>query len=343
MCCLAFLLVACNQPLSTSAPGGAITVSSGGSPGTGGARTSGGTGGAPAATSACSTACFSGQTCSAGACVVCDGFVMPNPASAGLPNRASYVAAAGMVTDAVTGLTWEQTPTPSTYDQPSAEEYCASNRTGGLSTWRLPTALELVSLLDFTVPFPAAAIDAEVFPATPAEKFWTSTPYLGPRAGPPANAYVIDFGYGRTDSSPVTGDDVAIRVRCVTAFPQCYSPPRFTVTGTASEGTVTDAATKLVWQRGFGTAMTWAAAQLICTKAALRLPSVKELQTIVDYDVPVPETTIDTTLFPNTPNEYFWTSSAAAGLPGRAWIVSFSAGATFTVPSDDKCWVRCVK
>jgi hypothetical protein len=70
---------------------------------------------------------------------------------------------------------------------------------------------------------------------------------------------------------------------------------------------------------------------------------MKELQTIVDYTVPVPEGAIDTAVFPKTPADYFWTSSPVAGSPGKAWIVSFSSGATFTIPTGDIWRVRCVR
>lgn len=334
------------SPLTVGAPGSAGAMSAGGGPGGDGGQSDRGTGGASAGSSACKTHCPSGQTCSAGKCALCDGFVMPNPASAALPNPASYAVAAGVVTDMVTGLRWEQNPPSDGYVQPTAATYCANNRTGGLSSWRLPTVIELVSLLDFTVPFPATSIDGSAFPNTAAEKFWTSTAFLLPGSDRIENAYVLDFGYSRTDSSALTGADVAVRVRCVAppaGGPSCYPPPRFTVTGTASAGTVADASTKLVWQRGFSSAMTWESAKRYCSNAPFRLPTLKELQTIVDYTIPIPETTINATAFPKTPNDYFWTSSPAAGLPGKAWIVSFSSGATFTMPTGDSWRVRCVK
>ena len=335
------------------APGTGGLAGSSSTTGTGGAQTggvgAGGRGGAGAGTGVCATTCPSGQTCNAGKCAVCGGFVMPNPAAAALPNPASYdTSVAGVVTDRVTGLTWEQTATPGTFDQPTAASYCTNNRTGGLSGWRLPTVTELVSLVDFTVPLPGATIDGAAFAGTAADKFWTSTPYLDPSIAEPANAFVVDFGYGRTDSSPVIGDGIAIRARCVVPSavrgPSCYSPPRFIVAGTGTSATVTDASTKLVWQRGFsGTTMAWDAAKNYCSKASLRLPSTKELQTIVDYTVRSPGPTIDTTVFPKTPADYFWTSSPVAGSPGKAWIVSFSSGATFTIPTGDTWWARCVR
>ena len=43
---------------------------------------------------------------------------MSNPVASALPNPASYDSSvAGVVTDTVTGLTWEQTAAPDTYDQ----------------------------------------------------------------------------------------------------------------------------------------------------------------------------------------------------------------------------------
>jgi hypothetical protein len=252
------------------------------------------------------------------------------------------------VTDAVTGLTWEQAAAPGTYEQPTAASYCAANRTAGIAGWRLPTITELVSLVDFTVPSPGPTIDGATFPGTPGEKFWTSSPYLGPSAGPPADAYVVDFEYGATDSSPVTGADVAVRARCVVPSAArgagCYAPPRFTVAGTGSSATVTDASTKLLWQRAASaTAMTWGGAKTTCARASLRLPSMKELQTIVDHTIPAFEVTIDTAIFPKTPADYFWTSSPFAGSPDKAWVVSFSSGATFAIPTDDAWRVRCVR
>ena len=349
--CLAGL-VACvgnTDPLSMSTPQTADAMNAGGAPGTVGVPTGGGGAGGQGGAGVCATTCPSGQTCNAGKCAVCGGFVMSNPVASALPNPASYdTSVAGVVTNTVTGLTWEQTATPGTSDQPTAASYCTNNRTGGLSGWRLPTVTELISLVDFTVPFPTASIDGVAFPGTAADKFWTSTPYLGPSGGPPANAFVIDFGYSRTDSSPVTGNDVAVRVRCVVPSavrgPSCYAPPRFIVAGTGTSATVTDASTKLVWQRSFSAnTMTWDAAKTFCSKTSLRLPSWSELQTIVDYTVPVPEGAIDTAVFPKTPADYFWTSSPAAGIPGKAWIVSFSSGATFTIPTGDTWRVRCVR
>src|SRR5450432_4196895 len=72
----------------------------------------------------------------------CAAFPMPNPASAGLPNLASYTSNAdGTITDEVTGLVWEGAVDPTLYMQDGAIAHCAAKGGG----WRLPTRLELVS------------------------------------------------------------------------------------------------------------------------------------------------------------------------------------------------------
>src|SRR5262245_47793214 len=60
------------------------------------------------------------------------------------------------VRDNETGLVWEQSPdprfhhwgtTPETFGRDSAPFYCAQNRVGGRYGWRLPSFVELASLL----------------------------------------------------------------------------------------------------------------------------------------------------------------------------------------------------
>src|SRR5690606_15571070 len=74
---------------------------------------------------------------------------MPHPVESGLPHPASYdTSQANVVVDNVTGLMWQREPSES---QPyeDAASYCGELATGGFCDWRLPTRIELVSLVDF--------------------------------------------------------------------------------------------------------------------------------------------------------------------------------------------------
>jgi len=57
-----------------------------------------------------------------------------------------------------------------------------------------------------------------------------------------------------------------------------------------------------------------------------RLPTVKELSTIVDSSIPYPGPTINTAYFPNTVSSYYWSSTTNAYYPFYAWGVDFGGG-----------------
>jgi hypothetical protein len=131
---------------------------------------------------------------------------MPEPASAGLPNPANYtVNVDGTVRDNVTGLTWQRDVPASTYTWDQAKTYCASLSLAGTG-WRLPSRIELVSLVDFTRYNPA--IDTTAFPNTPSVWFWTSSAVAGSSGGAWYVAFYNGYTYG-------TGVGSYSRVRCV--------------------------------------------------------------------------------------------------------------------------------
>jgi hypothetical protein len=91
--------------------------------------------------------------------------------------------------------------------------------------------------------------------------------------------------------------------------------------------------------------MTWADAGTYCASAGsgFRLPTVKELSSIVDFTVASPGPAINPTAFPNTSNAGFWTSSPWNGSAGYAWDVSFYDGSAETDMVGDVQNVRCVR
>jgi hypothetical protein len=234
---------------------------------------------------------------------------MPNPASLGLPNPSAYTANAdGTVTDQVTSLTWEGTADPGFYSQAQAAAYCA-NKSGG---WRLPTRIELVSLLDFSTN-PNITINQAYFPNTYPGPYWASSVSVFPSSSSLGPFWTVDFGSGRTEYDTGT----ALRsVRCVLALapPHCY-PTHYQV---QPGGLVLDLFTGLTWQQRIINDRPSSPALSDCG-TGWRLPSLNELQTIVDDTRAFPS--IDETAFPNTPYDDFATSFGS-------WVVNFDAGAT---------------
>ena len=117
---------------------------------------------------------------------------------------------------------------------------------------------------------------------------------------------------------------------------------------TIDHGAVTDVKTKLTWQQATSsTTYTQADAASACATLSLngggwRLPTVKELVTLVDVSV-ASGPTIDSTAFPDTPSGPFWSSTSSAEAAGVAWAVYFSGGNAYSDEVSNSDYVRCVR
>lgn len=83
----------------------------------------------------------------------------------------------------------------------------------------------------------------------------------------------------------------------------------------------------------------------LCGYTDWRLPTAKELQTIVDYGAPNTVNSIVADWFPNLANvnnSSFWTSSYAIN-PISAWYVEFTSGSISKIGSNSRCYVRLVR
>lgn len=128
----------------------------------------------------------------------------PVPASKPTSYVVGKVGAIDTVTDTTTGLVWQKAAPPGGFTFPQATQYCASLSPAG--AWRLPTIIELVSLLDFTSQVPAAHMSS-VFSQS-SNTFWSATPYF-PTTG---TYWTLEILYGTSSNANPTG---SLAVRCV--------------------------------------------------------------------------------------------------------------------------------
>jgi hypothetical protein len=112
--------------------------------------------------------------------------------------------------------------------------------------------------------------------------------------------------------------------------------------------TVVDRTTKLTWQLTLGTAMTYDDAIKHCNELPMdgggfRLPTVKELQSIVDLTRSAPA--IDSNTFPGLQAGSLphWTSTTRAANEADAWYVNFADGTVYWDSKTTSIFVRCVK
>lgn len=131
---------------------------------------------------------------------------------------------------------------------------------------------------------------------------------------------------------------VALAQTCVTDITATSPSTNFTDNG---DGTVTDTTTGLMWARcslgqtwdgsssctGDPTRMTWQEALQttydleFADQNDWRLPNIKELSTITEKQCVRPS--IDTTTFPQTPADDFWTSTPSVTDVTMTWTVAF--------------------
>lgn len=122
---------------------------------------------------------------------------------------------------------------------------------------------------------------------------------------------------------------------------------RYTVSG----GVVTDNVTGRKWQQAVlsqNPTLTWTVGTSYCDNLSLggssawRLPTVKELQSIIDETKVYPS--IDATAFPDA--QYaFWSATTAADDATKAWMVDYSLGFNYpgTKTNGNGPRVRCVR
>lgn len=167
--------------------------------------------------------CGLGKRACAGLCVAeasgctCAGGARPAPAEwmAWVPKpiptpATSYATTDDAVVDTHTCLVWQRAVPGGTFTLQQAKDYCAGLRLAGHDDWRVPTTVELLSIVERANTNPA--IDSTVFPETPSTVddnwSWSATPV----ARDAGYGWIVGFLYGVTSPNDVNHPS---RVRCV--------------------------------------------------------------------------------------------------------------------------------
>jgi hypothetical protein len=219
-------------------------------------------------------------------------FIKLDKDGAELPDTATWEDGLRMVLDNNTGLIWEvKSPNPDDVNyandkyswQDAQDVYVKklnAQKHGGFDDWRIPNKDELRSIVDYGKITPA--VDTWYFPDCQNDFYWCSATYeMQPYFG-----WVIFFGLGSATASSKTS---LRHVRAVRGGvnPLLGKPDlhRFVDNG---DGTITDNATGLMWQKGENARANWYKALKACENMELagyddwRLPNIKELNTILD-------------------------------------------------------------
>ena len=238
----------------------------------------------------------------------------PRPGGAFYGQDAHYLGAApdyrdngdGIVTDGVTGLMWQQAHNPQRLGWYQARQVCELLVLGGHDDWRLPQIKELFSIADFAGatgkrPFLAPAFeirepDATILQGDPFAtthrtammgQTWSATLYSGDHWNRPdvEAAFFFNFLDGRIKQAPTRGSQ-KLFYRCVRGQP--WGNNTFSDNG---DGTVTDRASGLMWQKvDAGRTFVWEQALGYCQALDLggfddwRLPKSQECRNLYDHD-----------------------------------------------------------
>lgn len=123
-----------------------------------------------------------------------------------------YVVDGEEVIDTATGKIWRRTvDSAATSDE--ADSVCGTHG----SLWRLPTRIELISIVDYGRSMPATDVDA--FPGTPSECFWTSSSSID--ADGRAYVYFVHFDTGRMSVYRYINNQLINPMQCSGLYVRC--------------------------------------------------------------------------------------------------------------------------
>jgi hypothetical protein len=260
---------------------------------------------------------------------------------------------ASCMTDKVTGLTWERAGTTGrtlTQGQDLATTANTNGLCGKTTGWRIPTVNELLSLMDFSLTG-VTTINADAFnPMT--VTYWSSekTANNGWTVAANSGALAFDAVSALKNVRLVNGGEYSAGSSRATACDDSLRYQSFVNVG--SDVTVEDKKTGLMWKQcsegatGSGCADLGTTATSYTSAAAVyqrvnavnaapatlgsghadwRLPTVKELASLVDRCA-INNVAINLSYFPNTKQSSYVSATYDASATTMPWFVNFSGG-----------------
>jgi len=248
----------------------------------------------------------------------------------------------GTITDTITGLMWQQVDGGEmTFDK--ATTYTNDLVLGGFSDWRMPTVLELHSILHLDKNNPA--LNTTFFTSPSAQYWWSSQKQVNDAT----KAWVTNAG-GGVGNHPISetvsaGGTKKFHVRAV----RDVSPPTTIATRFLDNknGTTTDQLTGLIWQQVPTDSMTWEQALITAEALSLggsnlwRMPNIKELQSISEATIYNPS--INKTYFSGISTSQFWSSTSLSNQSTKAWYLDTQFGITSQVVKTNKLKLLAVR
>ena len=250
-----------------------------------------------------------------------------------------------IVRDRCTGLEWEvQINASSTYYTFSdAAIACTSKNlpvpAGSGAKWRMPTRLELATILDFSKGAPV--LDTRAFWSS-LDQFWTST-----KTPDGASAWTWTMYQGALQVKRQTASYYG---RCVRdSLGDVYDTSTLAHVDLVGAAEAYDRATMLTWETGDGqnaNLRSLASGETYCGAKGTgwRIPTLKELLTVLDEDLAgtgIPA--VNSAIFAGALTGPYWTETIVydGGSTTNHWAVDFGTG----VPSSSQtaAYVRCVK
>ena len=246
------------------------------------------------------------------------------------------------VRDNVTGLVWE-TKTNDTSPHSVDEKVTWANRDNlagttntealcGIDDWRVPSIMELATIVNNNKQDPT--FDITRFPNGKSQAYWSSNPDVNDGT----KAWTINF-YSGINNLKTKVSTFQVRLVSGTYLANGTPDSRYSING---DGTATDLITGLMWRQcpeglsgtdcstGAAGTKVWGGTMKDAKTSTFagyddwRLPNIKELMTIVDFDSA--GTTTNQATFPGVTMTVWTSSPVIGGDASHSWMLHFGTG-----------------